>query len=111
MISVLIESSATRSIPARSRGGRNAKLDRRAAEALEEAGFTDAGTLRADLTPTVGHQSEPAYRCDRVYTMLLAQTVTGDEVITTADAESDHRMVAVEFDLSRAAGPCELSIC
>lgn len=79
------------------------KLDRRAAEAMEEAGFADAGALRGNLTPTVGHQSELAYRCDRVYTTLPAETVTGYEVITTADAESDHRMVAVEFDLSRAS--------
>lgn len=40
-----------------------------------------------------------------VYTTMSAETVTGYEVITTADAESDHRMVAVEFDLSCAVGP------
>jgi endonuclease/exonuclease/phosphatase family metal-dependent hydrolase len=80
------------------------KADRRPAGVLQEAGFVDAGALLGDLTPTVGHKSELAYRCDRVHTTLPAQTVTGYEVITTADAESDHRMVAAEFDLSRAAG-------
>jgi len=79
------------------------KLDRRAAEALEEAGFLDVGARAGDLTPTVGHDSEPAYRCDRIYTTLPAGAITGYEVITTADAESDHRPVIAGFDLTRAA--------
>ena len=81
------------------------KLDRAAAEALEEAGFLDAGAHSGDMTPTVGHASELPYRCDRVYTTLPARAIAGYEVITSADAESDHRPVAVEFDLAAAAAP------
>src|SRR5436305_27654 len=42
------------------------KLDRSAAQALEDNGLLDVGALCADPTPTVGH--EPGglkYRCDR----------------------------------------------
>lgn len=78
-------------------------LDRRPAEALEEAGFLDAGACAEDATPTVGHDSELSYRCDRIYTTLPASTITGYQVITTADSESDHRAVIAEFDLTRAA--------
>jgi endonuclease/exonuclease/phosphatase family metal-dependent hydrolase len=79
-------------------------LDRRAAEALEEIGLLDVGTHVGNVTPTVGHASKLPYRCDRVYTTLPAEAVTGYEVITSADSESDHRAVIAEFDLARVAG-------
>jgi hypothetical protein len=44
------------------------KLDRHPAEALEEAGFLDVGAHANDATPTVGHDSELSYRCDRICT-------------------------------------------
>lgn len=81
-------------------GKHRRKLDRRAAEALEELGLLDVGAHVGDMTPTVGHASELAYRCDRVYAALPARLVTGYEVITCADGESDHRPVVAEFDLS-----------
>lgn len=87
------------------RGKHRRKLDRRAAQALEETGLLDAGAHLGDSTPTVGHASALPYRCDRVYTSLPPQAVTGFEVITTADGESDHRPVIAEFDLTRAAAP------
>ena len=86
--------------PGAAGGRQRRKLDRRAAVALEEAGFLDVGACAADLTPTVGHHSEPAYRCDRIYTTLPAHGITGYQVITTADAESDHRPVVAEFDFT-----------
>lgn len=79
------------------------KLDRSAAQALEEAGFLDVGARAGDLTPTVGHASDLPYRCDRIYTTLPAETITGYQVITSADSESDHRPVLAEFDLTHAA--------
>lgn len=80
------------------------KLDRRAARALEETGLADAGACQGDTTPTVGHASTLAYRCDRVYTSLPSAAVTGHQVITSADEESDHRLVIAELNLAAAAG-------
>lgn len=85
-------------------GKHRRKLDRRAAEALEELGLLDVGSHMRDTAPTVGHASKLPYRCDRLYTSLPPETTTGYEVITTVDAESDHRPVIAEFDLTRAAG-------
>ena len=84
-------------------GKHRRKLDRRAAEALEELGLLDAGAHLADVTPTVGHASKLPYRCDRVYASLPAAAITGHTVITSADEESDHRPVIAEFDLAWAA--------
>lgn len=84
-------------------GKNRRKLDRRAAEALEELGLLDVGALLGDMTPTVGHASTLPYRCDRVYTSLPTAAITGHKVITGADDESDHRLVFAEFDLARAA--------
>jgi endonuclease/exonuclease/phosphatase family metal-dependent hydrolase len=78
------------------------KLDRRAAEALEELGLLDVGAHAGDTTPTVGHAGKLSYRCDRIYTSLPPHAVTGYRVITSADGESDHRPVIAEFDLTRA---------
>jgi endonuclease/exonuclease/phosphatase family metal-dependent hydrolase len=89
--------------PGHAEGRSRGKLDRRAALALEEAGFLDTGAHAHDLTPTVGHASELPYRCDRIYTTLPAPAITAYQVITTADTESDHRPVIAEFDLTRAA--------
>jgi hypothetical protein len=55
----------------RHRGHVQRKLDRSAAQALEDNGLLDVGALCADPTPTVGH--EPGglkYRCDRCYSNL-----------------------------------------
>ena len=82
-------------------GKHSRKLDRRAAKALEETGLTDVGTYARDTTPTVGHASTLPYQCDRVYTSLPEAAITGFEVITTADADSDHRPVLARFDLAR----------
>jgi endonuclease/exonuclease/phosphatase family metal-dependent hydrolase len=84
-------------------GEHRRKLDRRAAKALEELGLTDAGAHAGDAAPTVGHASTLPYRCDRIYTSLPAGAITGYQVITTADGESDHRPVIAEFGLARAA--------
>lgn len=83
-------------------GKHRRKLDRRPAVALEEIGLLDVGAHVGDMTPTVGHDSELPYRCDRVYTSLPAGAVVGHEVITSADAESDHRLVVAKFDLGIA---------
>jgi endonuclease/exonuclease/phosphatase family metal-dependent hydrolase len=83
-------------------GKHRRKLDRRPARALEELGLLDAGAHLGDITPTVGHASRLPYRCDRVYTSLPAAAITGHEVITSADDQSDHRPVIAEFDLSIA---------
>jgi exodeoxyribonuclease-3 len=83
-------------------GEHRRKLDRRAAQALEELGLTDAGAHMGDATPTVGHASKLPYRCDRIYTSLPAEAITAYQVITTADDESDHRPVIAELDLTRA---------
>jgi endonuclease/exonuclease/phosphatase family metal-dependent hydrolase len=85
-------------------GKHRRKLDRRAAEALEELGLLDVGAHMRNATPTVGHASKLPYRCDRLYASLPPETITGYEVITTVDAESDHRPVIAEFDLAPAAG-------
>lgn len=85
-------------------GTRCRKLDRRAAEALEETGLVDVGAHVGDLTPTVGHASALPYRCDRIYTSLPPGAITGYQVITTADRESDHRPVIAAFDLAAEAG-------
>jgi len=50
----------------------------------------------------VGHASKLPYRCDRIYTTLPPDAITGYQVITTTDGESDHRPVIAEFDLARA---------
>jgi endonuclease/exonuclease/phosphatase family metal-dependent hydrolase len=85
--------------------GQRRKLDRSAAIALEEAGFLDVGAHAGDPTPTVGHfgPGKLAYRCDRLYTTLPAETITGYRVLTEVDAESDHRPVIAAFDLTKAA--------
>jgi endonuclease/exonuclease/phosphatase family metal-dependent hydrolase len=85
-------------------GKHRRKLDRRAAEALEEVGLVDVGAHVQDMTPTVGHASVLPYRCDRVYTSLPPEAITGYEVITTADGDSDHRPVIAELDLAVASG-------
>jgi endonuclease/exonuclease/phosphatase family metal-dependent hydrolase len=79
------------------------KLDRAPARALVESGFTDAGHLRRDLTPTAGHHGGLAFRCDRICATLPPEAVTGYQVITSLDADSDHRPVLATFDLTRAA--------
>lgn len=81
------------------------KLDRRAAQAIEDAGFLDTGTLMGDTTPTVGHlgTGQIAYRCDRIYTTLPPATVTGHQVITMPEPDSDHRPVVATFDLAAIA--------
>jgi len=84
-------------------GEHRRKLDRGAAEAIEELGLLDVGAHARDTTPTVGHASKLAYRCDRIYTSLPAEAITGYQVITTADDVSDHRPVIADLDLTQAA--------
>jgi endonuclease/exonuclease/phosphatase family metal-dependent hydrolase len=81
------------------------KLDRAPARALEASGLTDIGWRMDSRTPTVGYTTadQLAYRCDRIYTTLPAEMVIGYQVITDADAESDHRPVVGRFSLNRAA--------
>jgi endonuclease/exonuclease/phosphatase family metal-dependent hydrolase len=76
------------------------KHDTRAAEALAEY-MTDAAAHLGDATPTVGHrrQDRLAYRCDRIYTTLPPETITGYEVIREDNPESDHRPVIATLTL------------
>lgn len=76
------------------------KKDRRAAEALSEY-MTDTGWLLNDTTPTVGHTREDnlAYRADRIYTTLPADSITRCQVIHEDNPESDHRPVTATFTL------------
>jgi endonuclease/exonuclease/phosphatase family metal-dependent hydrolase len=84
--------------------GKRHKLDRRAAQVLEEAGFLDVGACAGDLTPTVGHfgPDKLVYRCDVVKTTLPAETITGNQVLTELDGETDHRPAFAAFDLTQA---------
>ena len=77
------------------------KLDRAAARAIEEAGFTDVAAHLGDLAATVGYlgPDKLAYRCDRIYTTLPAGTITGYQVITEDQPASDHRPVIATFRL------------
>lgn len=85
-------------------GEHRGKLDRRPALALEDFGLLDVGGRAQDMTPTVGHAGVLPYRCDRVHASLPPEAITGYEVITAADGESDHRPVVAEFDLALAGG-------
>jgi endonuclease/exonuclease/phosphatase family metal-dependent hydrolase len=76
------------------------KLDRSAALAIEEAGFTDAAACLSELIPTVGHASDLYYRCDRIYTTLPAAAITGYQVIAEDRPASDHRPVVARFNLA-----------
>jgi endonuclease/exonuclease/phosphatase family metal-dependent hydrolase len=86
----------TTGIPAE-RGRR--KLDRSAAQAIEEAGLIDAAARLDDLTPTVGHASGLPYRCDRIYTNLPESAIVGYQVIHEDQPKSDHRPVVATFTL------------
>jgi endonuclease/exonuclease/phosphatase family metal-dependent hydrolase len=59
------------------------KLDRRAAQAIEDAGFTDTGAQATNRAPTVGFTGPDrlAYACDRIYTTLPPEAVAGFRVI------------------------------
>ena len=59
------------------------KLDRRPAQAIEDAGFTDAGTQAGNRAPTVGFTGPDrlAYACGRIYTTLPPQAVAGYQVV------------------------------
>jgi endonuclease/exonuclease/phosphatase family metal-dependent hydrolase len=78
------------------------KLDRAAARAIEEAGFTDVAAHLGNPAPTVGHTGPDklAYRCDRIYTTLRAEAITGYQVVTEDDPASDHRPVIAAFRLT-----------
>ena len=75
-------------------------LDRSAAFALEEAGFTDVGARLDDLRPTVGHADGLRYRRDRVYTTLPTARFVRYDVVTEYEPASDHRPVVATFDLT-----------
>lgn len=78
------------------------KLDRSAARAIEEAGFTDIAAHLGNQAPTAGHAGpgKLAYRCDRIYTTLPATAITGYEVVTEDRPASDHRPVLARFSLA-----------
>jgi hypothetical protein len=77
------------------------KLDRGAARALQEIGLVDVGHRLGDTAPTVGHlrADRLAYRCDRIYSTLPADTFIDHRV--AEGGESDHRLVEAAFDLTR----------
>jgi endonuclease/exonuclease/phosphatase family metal-dependent hydrolase len=86
------------------------KLERSAARAIEEAGFTDVAGHLGNHAPTVGHTcaDKLAYRCDRIYTTLPGAAITGYQVITEDQPASDHRPVLATFDLtSTASSPAQ----
>jgi hypothetical protein len=74
------------------------KHDTRAADTRAEY-MTDVGAHLGDATPTVGHRRADrlAYRCDRVYTTLPPESITGYEVVHEDDPESDHRPIIATF--------------
>lgn len=77
------------------------KLDTAPAEELAAAGFIDVGAFMSDRTPTVGHGTgKLAHRCDRIYTTLPPETITGYQVVHDAPALSDHLPVCAEFVLA-----------
>ena len=81
------------------------KLDRSAARAIEEAAFTDVAACLGNETPTVGHAvGTLAYRCDRIYTTLPAETITGYQVIAEDQPASDHRPVLARFNFVGVTG-------
>lgn len=97
-----------------------AKTDRRAAQAIERAGFIDAATVlgphqgQGDPTPTVGHTGADklAYRCDRIlFNRLLPVRAVDYQVIpalpkASAGDErflSDHHLVVAELHLNDPA--------
>jgi endonuclease/exonuclease/phosphatase family metal-dependent hydrolase len=59
------------------------KLDRRAAQAIQAAGFHDVGGHLGDTTPTVGHNTPGAlaYQCDRIESTLPPDTYDAFEVL------------------------------
>lgn len=77
------------------------KLDRRAAKAIEAAGFIDVGAHLRDDTPTVGYARADrlAYRCDRGYVNLPGETVIAHKVIGNTTDLSDHCPVVFAVDL------------
>jgi endonuclease/exonuclease/phosphatase family metal-dependent hydrolase len=77
------------------------KNDTRAAAALDEY-MTDTGAHLGVTTPTVGHRRADtlAYRCDRVYTTLPPEAITGSQVIHEDSPESDHRPAVATFRLT-----------
>jgi endonuclease/exonuclease/phosphatase family metal-dependent hydrolase len=75
------------------------KLDRTAARAIEETGLRDVAACTGDLAPTVGHHGGLSYRCDRIYTSLPPAAITGYQVITEPEPDSDRRPVVATFDL------------
>jgi endonuclease/exonuclease/phosphatase family metal-dependent hydrolase len=83
-------------------GQARSKLDRAAAQAIEEAGFTDVAAHLGDRTPTVGHfgPDKLAYRCDRIYTTLPPATITSYHVVADDKPASDHLPVIATFRLT-----------
>ena len=84
-------------------GREQRKLDRSAARAIEETGLTDIAAHLGNLDPTVGHDSGLFYRCDRIYTSLPPEAITGYQVIAEEKPHSDHRPVLATFDLDAAS--------
>jgi hypothetical protein len=57
------------------------KLDRAAAEAIEDAGLIDVAAHLGNAEATVGHDGGLPYRYDRIYSGLPVASVTGYRVI------------------------------
>lgn len=83
--------------------------DRRALTVLAEAGFASAGSLAGDMTVTVNREIDDGQgaRIDHILLSPLLQPcyVPGSYRVWTndlGDRASDHRMVSLQLDLSRA---------
>ncbi len=84
------------------------KLDRRAAQAIEDAGFTDAGAQAGNRMPTAEFAGPDrlAYACDRIYTTLPPEAVLAYRVIGGSEPDPGHEDVAAG---QAAAGVRDLS--
>jgi endonuclease/exonuclease/phosphatase family metal-dependent hydrolase len=88
------------------------KLDQRAANAIQAAGFHDVGAHLDNDTPTVGHRTPGAlaYRCDRITSTLPPATYDTYEVLTLQQPPyalddpvlSDHCPVIATFTIDAA---------
>jgi hypothetical protein len=80
------------------------KHQRRPAIELDEAGLRDVGAVLGDTTPTVGHRSGLAYRCDRVHTNLPDEALKGYHVVKEDQPNSNHRPVVAELEIRASLG-------
>jgi hypothetical protein len=83
------------------------KLDRRAAQAIEDAGFIDAGARAGNRVPTAGFAGPDrlAYACDRIYTTLPPEAVLGYRVIGGDEPATGHGDAAAGLAAAGVRGP------